>query len=337
MISFRAATSPTSATSIPPGDHEASTATSQHATHPTLLPIDIESAERNKHSDGEVDTENSDQLDAPIPAVETSPGVGNLTLNDAESWIWQHTPNSFQRMMYTNYSNGIERDEEQLKKNNLDHRKWVNPLEIQWVIALSAVPSLVAHQTLTRLPNAPSMKIYCLYGHGKETERSYWYARGEYEHDDSSSDAMSAVCQNSTSCDGKGMSPRAPLDMPLSRQSWIDTAVNDASENPVRNGVKIGEGDGTVPLISLGAMCVEGWKRKLYNPAGIEVKTYEMAHQPEGLDMRGGATTSDHIDILGSTALNEIVLKVAAGRGAEVQERFVSDIHKYAKKIKWDG
>jgi phospholipid:diacylglycerol acyltransferase len=41
-----------------------------------------------------------------------------------------------------------------------------------------------------RLPNAPSMKIYCLYGHGKETERSYWYMQGEYEQDESRSDGV---------------------------------------------------------------------------------------------------------------------------------------------------
>jgi len=58
-------------------------------------------------------------------------------------------------MLESNYSYGIERDEEQLKRNNADHRKWSNPLEVS-------------------LPNAPSMKIYCVYGHGKETERSYW-------------------------------------------------------------------------------------------------------------------------------------------------------------------
>ncbi len=34
-------------------------------------------------------------------------------------------------MLATNYSFGIERDEEQLKKNNLDFTKWSNPLEIQ--------------------------------------------------------------------------------------------------------------------------------------------------------------------------------------------------------------
>jgi len=54
-------------------------------------------------------------------------------------------------MMRTNYSYGIERNEKTLKANNIDHTKWTNPLEVQ-------------------LPNAPSMKIYCVYGHGKETE-----------------------------------------------------------------------------------------------------------------------------------------------------------------------
>ena len=58
-------------------------------------------------------------------------------------------------MMETNFSQAMERDEAQLVRNNADHRKWSNPLEVQ-------------------LPRAPSMKIYCVYGHGKETERSYW-------------------------------------------------------------------------------------------------------------------------------------------------------------------
>lgn len=44
----------------------------------------------------------------------------------------------------------------------------------------------------------------------------------------------------------------------------------------VRNGVKLGEGDGTVSLLSLGAMCVDGWKRKRWNPAGIKITTVEV-------------------------------------------------------------
>ena len=38
----------------------------------------------------------------------------------------------------------------------------------------------------------------------------------------------------------------------------------------------MGEGDGTVSLLSLGAMCVEGWKRKRWNPGGIKVITVEV-------------------------------------------------------------
>lgn len=38
----------------------------------------------------------------------------------------------------------------------------------------------------------------------------------------------------------------------------------------------MGEGDGTVSLLSLGAMCVEGWKRKRWNPAGIKITTIEV-------------------------------------------------------------
>lgn len=51
---------------------------------------------------------------------------------------------------------------------------------------------------------------------------------------------------------------------------------------------------------------------------------------------RGGANTSDHVDILGSTGLNEIILKVATGVGHEIEDTFVSNIREYAKKVQWD-
>lgn len=40
-------------------------------------------------------------------------------------------------MVATNYSYGIERDEEVLKKNGLDHTKWTNPLEVQCVFSIN--------------------------------------------------------------------------------------------------------------------------------------------------------------------------------------------------------
>jgi phospholipid:diacylglycerol acyltransferase len=51
---------------------------------------------------------------------------------------------------------------------------------------------------------------------------------------------------------------------------------------------------------------------------------------------RGGANTSDHVDILGSTRLNEIVLQVALGVGAEIKDEIASRIKEYAARIQWD-
>ena len=104
-------------------------------------------------------------------------------------------------------------------------------------------------------------------------QRSYWYTRGEYEYDEIQADAYPATCANTSDC----VTPRSPLDMPLSRKTWIDAEYTDESVAPkIVNGVKMGEGDGTVSLLSLGAMCVEGWKRKRWNPAGMSVVTVEV-------------------------------------------------------------
>ncbi|KAJ6558433.1 phospholipid:diacylglycerol acyltransferase [Mycena vulgaris] len=241
----------------------------------------------------------------------------NMTADAAGAWILQHTPSSFQKMMATNFSFGIERDEAVLEANNGDHTKWSNPLEVQ-------------------LPRAPSMKMYCVYGHGKETERSYWYTQGANEYDETADSAEEGdpLCVDPSSA---ACVKRTPFDTPLARKSWIDSEYTDEGLRPtVRNGVKMGEGDGTVSLVSLGAMCVEGWKRARWNPAGISVTTVELPHRPIASIPRGGANTSDHVDILGSTGLNEIILKVATGVGDEIADSYVSDIREYARRMHWD-
>lgn len=118
------------------------------------------------------------------------------------------------------------------------------------------------------------------------------YARGEYEYDDTTADAAGGTCTDID--DPECQTQRPPLDMPLSRKSWIDFEHTDTAANPkvshsiradtansrlqkVLNGVKMGEGDGTVSLLSLGAMCVDGWQRKKWNPAGIKVVTVEVS------------------------------------------------------------
>ena len=47
----------------------------------------------------------------------------------------------------------------------------------------------------------------------------------------------------------------------------------------------------------------------------MSVTIVEIKHEPDRFDIRGGAKTADHVDILGSAELNELVLKVAAGKG----------------------
>ena len=137
-----------------------------------------------------------------------------------------------------------------------------------------------------------------VYGWGKATERGYYYSQSQ--------DAQS---ENAT--ENPGESGNEPM-----RMSWIDSTVNmENAIPPVKAGVVNGEGDGTVSLLSAGTMCVEGWKRKLYNPAGIEIVTHELKHEPLSYDPRGGPTTGDHIDVLGTTLVNQAVLQVAAGMG----------------------
>ncbi|KAL5504583.1 LRO1 [Sanghuangporus vaninii] len=297
-----------------PDDPDAPNCTASHGQFLSFRPAELlAEGKRIIKNDGGNDEDNVRRM---LPAE-----TANMTAEDAGTWILEHAPISFQKMMESNFSCGIERDEEQLAKNDDDPRKWSNPLE-------------------SRLPNAPSMKIYCVYGHGKETERSYWYARGEYEYDESqSSDMRNPVCIDTEgiNCTSPNLDGPPGLGMPLSRKNWIDYEITDENSYPkTKNGVRLGEGDGTVSLLSLGAMCVEGWKRKRWNPGGIRVVTTELPHLPTPSIPRGGANTSDHVDILGSTGLNELIIKVATGAGEEVQDVFVSRIREYARKIQWD-
>ena len=70
------------------------------------------------------------------------------------------------------------------------------------------------------------MKIYSLYGVGKATERSYLYRSAE-------------------GCDS--------LPLRIAKNVSLESSL-------ITSGVRMADGDGTVPLLSLGFMCVKGWK-----------------------------------------------------------------------------
>ncbi|KKA28007.1 hypothetical protein TD95_004844 [Thielaviopsis punctulata] len=204
----------------------------------------------------------------------------NFTVNEAISYLQNSTDGWYRDMLDGSYSRGVAKSAEEVTANEDDPSKWINPLE-------------------TRLPLAPSLKIYCFYGIGKPTERAYYY--------------------------------RHPDNIINSNLNLtIDTSV---TENYIDHGVIMGEGDGTVSLLSTGYMCNQGWKMPRYNPAGSKITVVEMHHDPEPYNPRGGATTADHVDILGRQGLNELILKVAAGRGDEIEDLRVSNIMEYAEKV----
>ena len=244
---------------------------------------------------------------------EFSPNVTDaqrhVTASAMSEWLMQHTEEDFKRMLESNYTLGFERDESRIRSNDKNSITWTNPLEVA-------------------LPRAPSLKLYCLYGWGKPTERAYYMRDGTSQDVRDEREANREV-RNATLTESKSTGKPRQI-------SRIDTRVMAEDHTPVTNaGVMMGEGDGTVPLISLGAMCAHGWKLKRYNPAGIQVITHELLHDPEGFDLRGGGSSGDHIDILGSNQLNSAIVKIATGRGHEVQDNYYSNIREYAERIDW--
>ncbi|KAI0150604.1 Lecithin:cholesterol/phospholipid:diacylglycerol acyltransferase [Xylariaceae sp. FL1272] len=204
----------------------------------------------------------------------------NFTVTQAMEYLLDTTDDWYRDQVLRSYSHGIAHTKKEVDANELLQNKWINPLE-------------------TRLPLAPNLKVFCFYGVGKPTERSYYYR---------------------------------PPDFPTltSLNITIDTAL---TVDEVDHGVVMGEGDGTVSLLSSGYMCSKGWHMKRYNPAGAKITVVEMLHEPERFNPRGGPKSADHVDILGRQNLNELLLKVAAGKGHEIQENVVSNIRQYADKV----
>lgn len=136
------------------------------------------------------------------------------------------------------------------------------------------------------LPNAPDMKIFAFYGVGCPTERAYTY-----------------------------------------RDAPKESHLNITIDGENKNAVYFGDGDGTVSLLAHSIL--HEWQKgskSRFNPANCSVTIVEIKHEPDRFDIRGGAKTADHVDILGLAELNELVLKVAAGQGHTIENRFVSSL-----------
>ncbi|ORY79434.1 Lecithin:cholesterol acyltransferase-domain-containing protein [Protomyces lactucae-debilis] len=236
---------------------------------------------------------------------------GNMTMDKSMEYLLQHTDHHFHRMLATNYSHGIADTLEEVLANNDKPEKWINPLE-------------------TALPDAPDMKIFCMYGIGKPTERTYYYETSDFEQQNLGRDMLQDQSKNPRD---RNVTHTTPMDIPFVRSSFIDNTVTNKQEN-LEKGVQMGEGDGTVALLSSGYMCAHAWKEiPRFNPSKIPIKVYEMQHEEDLFDIRGGPKTADHVDILGRPELSELILRVAAGHGEQIEEQILSEIVKYSRRI----
>lgn len=171
----------------------------------------------------------------------------------------------------------------------------------------------------TPLPYVPNVRIYCFYGMGIETERAYYYKRNKEEHN---SDDLAAT-------------PPTTAEPPA-----VLNADVVSEKQHVEYGIKKCDGDGSVPLLSLGYICADAWMRKDsgLNPSGAKVVTREYKHRAEfWVDdpMRGGPASADHVDILGNREMMEDFLRVVTGFEASTvnENRIWSDIEKISKQI----
>jgi phospholipid:diacylglycerol acyltransferase len=168
------------------------------------------------------------------------------------------------------------------------------------------------------LPYAPSMKMYCLYGIGRPTERGYVYKVNQLGLEDTEA----SIFHGGTFAD-------PPIIM----------ATNITyQDRPIKNGVLLSDGDGTVPLLSEGYMCASGWvENSKLNPSRIKTFTREYVHSVSfqySDPGRGGPYSSEHVDILGNVATTEDILKVVTGfDDASVVDLILSDLKKISETI----
>ncbi|GFP79442.1 phospholipid:diacylglycerol acyltransferase 1 [Phtheirospermum japonicum] len=184
------------------------------------------------------------------------------------------------------FSYGIADDLSDKKYNH--YKYWSNPLE-------------------TKLPNAPNMEIFSMYGVGIPTERSYVYK----------------------------FSPATDCCIPFQ----IDSSAEGGAEGQcLKGGVYSVDGDETVPVLSAGLPSSKIWRGKTrFNPSGIPNFIREYSHAPPATLLEGRGTQSGaHVDILGNLALIEDVIRVASGATGEDigGDRVHSDIFKWSERIK---
>lgn len=145
------------------------------------------------------------------------------------------------------------------------------------------------------LPDAPSLTIYSFYGVSKATERAYRYRE------------------------------RGKLRINVSGGS---------SDGSLERGVYTTDGDGTVPILSSGYMGYKAWRMPLHNPHGVKSVVREYVHTPNPsvIQLRGGSSSAEHVNILGNHELTNDILYVVSGY-KEVEGRVTSALPDVCERV----
>jgi phospholipid:diacylglycerol acyltransferase len=168
------------------------------------------------------------------------------------------------------------------------------------------------------LPHASGLRIFCMYGVALQTERGYHYKR------DATSDLTDWQIDYSQSHGG-------------SSPSYY--AEGAYSQRPVEYGRVVGDGDGTVPLVSLGYMCQSGWRHlRALNPGSAETTVREYVDRSVSVlqdrSGRGGDGSAKHVEMLGNSEIIGDVLHIAAGNDSHLlRDRVASRIGEISKRV----
>lgn len=131
----------------------------------------------------------------------SSKSPGNLTVSQALPFLWQNTDDWYVEQTQQSYSHGVAHSRKVVEDNQKIPAKWMNPLE-------------------TRLPLAPSMKIYCFYGIGKPTERAYFYR----EEKDAYNQSFLTLGKLSRSVNGRDTADVFKIRLSTRQMAWSITA-----------------------------------------------------------------------------------------------------------------
>lgn len=172
-------------------------------------------------------------------------------------------------------------------------------------------PSKWSNPLESRLPNAPNLTIYSFYGIGKDTERGYAY---------------------------KDVSDFEDQELIMT----LDTEMQEPTQRAYK-GVYHVDGDGTIPLLSLGYLGVEGWVNyKHLNPFGVKSVVREYPDEKSNVrltDVRGGPKSGDHVDILGNHEMTTDILWIVSNMASldtsngSLGNRITSNIREIAASI----